>query len=67
MGPESFARGGLTLKTEKRGVGKTTISRPSFKSFHLRADDGPTWNAGLVALGFFRGSGPVLLRNPIFL
>ena len=26
-----------------------------------------TMNAGLVALCFFRGSRPVLLRNPIFL
>ena len=32
-----------------------------------RADDGPTLNAGLVASQFFRGSGPKLLRNPIFL
>ena len=31
------------------------------------ANDGLTLNAGLVALWFFRGSGPVLLRNPIFL
>ena len=30
------------------------------------ADDGPTLNAGVVALGFFRGSDPVLLRNPLF-
>ena len=29
-----------------------------------RADNGPTLNAGLLALWFFRGSGPVLLRNP---
>ena len=28
--------------------------------------DGPTLNAGLVALWFFRGSWPVLLINPIF-
>ena len=28
--------------------------------------DGPTLNAGLVALWFLRGSGPVLLRYPIF-
>ena len=34
--------------------------------FGWRADDGPTLNAGFVALWFFRGSGPVLLRNPIF-
>ena len=32
-----------------------------------RADDGTTLNAGLVALLFFRGSGPVLLRNSIVL
>ena len=36
-------------------------------AFRWRADDGPTLNAGLVALWYFRGSGPVLLRNPIFL
>ena len=30
------------------------------------ADDGPTMNAGLVSLQFFRRSGPVLLRNPTF-
>ena len=29
-------------------------------------DDGPKLNTNLVALKFFRGSGPVLLRNPIF-
>ena len=43
---------------------KRTILGPPAK--RLRADDGPTLNAGLVALYFFRGSGPVLLRNPIF-
>ena len=31
-----------------------------------RAGDGPTLNSGLVALWFYRGSGPKLLRNPIF-
>ena len=36
-------------------------------AFRLRVDGGPTVNAGLVALWFYRGSGPVLLRNPIFL
>ena len=36
-------------------------------AFRLRADDGPTLNSGLVAFRFFRGSGPVLLRIPIFL
>ena len=29
-----------------------------------QANNGPTLNAGLVALRFFRGSAPVLLRNP---
>ena len=33
-------------------------------AFRWRACDGPTLNAGLVALRFLRGSGPVLLRNP---
>ena len=28
---------------------------------------GQTLNAGLVALWYYRGSGPVLVRNPIFL
>ena len=35
-------------------------------AFRWRADYGPTLNAGLVALRFFRGSGPVLLGNPFF-
>ena len=35
-------------------------------AFRWRADDGTTLNAGLVALRFFRGSGPLLLENPIF-
>ena len=35
--------------------------------FRWCAEDGPTLNAGLVALRFYRGSGPVLLENPIFL
>ena len=34
-------------------------------AFHWCADDGRTWDAGLVAMWIFRGSGPVLLRNPI--
>ena len=33
--------------------------------FCWRADDGPTLNAGLVALWFIRRSGSLLLRNPI--
>ena len=35
-------------------------------AFCWRADDGATLNAGLVALWFFRGSRPVLLKYPIF-
>ena len=51
-----------------------TICRPTSASqrnaiemaFRWRADDGPTLNAGLVALCFSRGSGPVLLcPNPL--
>ena len=34
-------------------------------AFRCQADGGPTLNAGLVA-AIFRGSGPVLLENPIF-
>ena len=45
----------------KRGI----IGQPA--AFRWRADDGPTLNAGLIALSFFMGSGLVLLRNPIFL
>ena len=36
-------------------------------AFRWRVDDGPTLNAGMVALWFLRESRPVLLRNPIFL
>ena len=36
-------------------------------AFRSGADDGPTMNAGLVAMCLFRGSGSVLLRNPIAL
>ena len=35
-------------------------------AFRWRADNGPKLNADMVALCFFRGSGPVLLRNPIY-
>ena len=51
----------------------TIISGPSssrkrhaiYMAFRWREDDGLTMNAGLVAV-IFRGSGPELLRNPIF-
>ena len=78
--PESFARGGSTLTTffhVDEGIEdpNTIISKPSSTrwqnaismAFRWRADVGQTLNAGLAASGFFRGAGPVLLRNPIFL
>ena len=34
---------------------------------HHRTNNGPTLNAGWVAWWFFRGSGQVLLSNPIAL
>ena len=45
----------------------TTKSGPTLagqRNAIWRANDGPTLNTGLVALWFYRGSGPVLLRNP---
>ena len=33
-------------------------------AFRWRTNDGLTLNSGLVALRFFRGTGPVLLRKP---
>ena len=36
-------------------------------AFRWRADCGPTLNAGSLAWWNYRGSGPVLLRNPLFL
>ena len=36
-------------------------------AFRWQADGGPTMNAGLVNMWFYRGSGPVLLRNPYIL
>ena len=48
---------------------RVIIGRPAKRhlmAFRWRADDGPTLNAGLMA-AFYRGSGPVLLENPIFL
>ena len=63
------------LVDEVREDPNITISRPSLAcqrntieiAFRWRANDGPKLNAGLVALRFFRGSRPVLLRNSIFL
>ena len=46
---------------------KYHYSGPSLEiemGFRWRADDGPTLNGGFV---IFRGFGPILLRNAIFL
>ena len=50
------------LFCERRAVKRAIISM----TFFWLADDGPILNAGTVALWFFRGSGLVLLRKPIF-
>ena len=55
----------LDPNTTKMGHHRSTSKTP-FKWWADEWDDGPTLNAGLVALWFFRGSGPVLLRNHIF-
>ena len=55
-------------------VGGGTISGPSWArqlnaiqmTFCWRDEADPTLNAGLVAVSVSKGSGPVLLRNPIF-
>ena len=47
-------------------AGGITIKGPLLAR-QRNADDGPTLNADLVALLFFRRSGQVLLGNPIFL
>ena len=41
-------------------------ARQRNETFKWRFPGGPALNAGLVAFWFYRGSGPVLLRNPIF-
>ena len=77
--PEICFIGGPTLTAfffvdEGREDSNATIGGPSSArqrsaievAFRWRADGGPTLNAGLVALWFYRGSGPVLLRNSIF-
>ena len=67
--PERFVRGGPNLTfsfkyilvDEGRGDPNTTLSGPS------SADNGATVNAGFdSSFVIFRGSRPVLLRNPIF-
>ena len=78
--PESFVKRGLNLITfycfffffvfvflVDEGIEdpNNTINGPSL-AFCWSVDDGSTLNAGLVALQFYRGSRPVVLRNPIF-
>ena len=46
---------------------QTVLKAGHHRSASWRADYGQTLNVGLVALWFFRGSEPVLLRNPIIL
>ena len=61
------------LVDKEREDPNTTFSWPSsarkrnaiLMAFLCRASDGPTLNAGLVALWFFWGSEPVMPRNPI--
>ena len=62
------------LVDERRDDQNTTKSGPLsarqrnaiYMAFCWRPDDGLTLKSGLVALRFFRGSVPVLLRKPIF-
>ena len=54
------------LVDEGREDPNTTISGPSLarqRGVRWRADGGPTLNAGLVALWFYRGSGPVSIAK----
>ena len=68
--PEIFVRGGRTLTTffflDYGREDPNTTENAIKMAFHRRADDGPASNAGLAQLYFFRGSGSVLLTNPIF-
>ena len=70
--PESFVRGGPTLMffDEGRERSSTTISGPSsarqqnaIMAFRWHADDGPTLNAGLVAV-IFQGTWTCIARKP---
>ena len=58
-----FFLGGRGLVYEEREDPSTTINGPSSAR---QRNARPTLNASLVA-ATFRGSGPVLLENPIFL
>ena len=50
----------------KRGSSSARQRNTIKMAFHSRANGGPTLIAGFLALWFFRGSGPVLIRNQIF-
>ena len=56
----------LFLVDEGREDPNTTKTGPS-SARQRNADNGTTLNAGLVALRFFSGSGPVVLGNPFAL
>ena len=81
-GSRNFVRGGPTLTfyffhffDEGRNDSNNTISGPSTgrqrnaiqMAFRWRADGGPTLMLACKLCGFYRGSGLILLRNPIFL
>ena len=77
-GPEGFVRGVqlwlrfFLIDEGKEDQNTTTSGLSSARQRNdimarWLADDGQALHAGLVALWFFRGSRPVLLRNPIFL
>ena len=70
--PESFVRGGPNLISFLIDWGIALIRSSSAcqqnaieMAFCWRADDGPTWQ--LCDFSVFRGSRPVLQKNPIFL
>ena len=70
--PENLVRGGSNSENvfffvvdKGREDQNITKSGPSW-AFRRRADDDPTLNIKCWRVCIFRGSGPVLLRNPIF-
>ena len=70
LGDEGIEDPNTTIMGHHRLASETPFAfrwRADNMAFRWRADDGPTLNAGFkVALWFFRGSRPVLRRNPIF-
>ena len=61
-----FYEGKNDLNTSISGPSSARQQNAIWMAFCWRAHLSPKLNAGLVALWFFRGSGPVLLENPIF-